>query len=271
MEQFLQNVRNFFMEDVVKFLLSLVTAGVVLLIGTRLVRLCVRAFERSRLAQRMDPTAHSFLRSLLSIALNVLLVLIVAGIVGIPTASIIAVLGSAGVAIGLAMQGSLSNLAGGIMILLFKPFVQGDFIEIPNNEAGRVTGISIFYTTLTTVDNRRVVIPNGTVSNSPVTNFSSQPNRRLDLEFGVEYSAGADAVRRILLDAVSGRARILPEPAPEVVLKRLDSSSMVFELHAWCATGDFLNEKYAVIEDVKRRLDEAGVGIPFPQVDVHMR
>ncbi len=270
MEKFTQNIRDFLAGDVVRFLLSLLFAVIVVCIGFRLIRLCMRAFDRSRLASRMDPTAHSFVRSLFSIALKLLLMVTIAGIVGIPTASIIAVLGSASVAIGLAMQGSLSNLAGGVMILLFKPFVQDDFIEVANVEAGRVADISIFYTTLVTVDNRRIVVPNGTVSNASVTNYTSQPKRRLDVAFSVEYAADSGHVRDVILSIASGREKIDRDPAPAVVLKMMGDSSVLYELRAWCDNDDYWNERFAIIELVKKRFQAEGIGIPFPQMDVHV-
>ena len=270
MEKFTQNIRDFLAGDVINFLLSLLFAMVVLFIGFRLIRLSMRAFDRSKLANRMDATAHSFVRSLLSIGLKLLLVITIAGIVGIPTASIIAVLGSASVAIGLAMQGSLSNFAGGVMILLFKPFVQDDFIEVANVEAGRVADISIFYTTLVTVDNRRIVVPNGTVSNASVTNYTSQPKRRLDIAFSAEYAADSQRVREAILSVAAGREKIDPDPAPTVVLKTMQDSSVLYELRAWCDNDDYWNERFAITELVKKRFHAEGIGIPFPQVDVHM-
>lgn len=262
---------DFLSENAVTFALNLVLGCVILFVGFRLVRLLTKLFQRSKAGERMDPTARSFIESLGGFLLRALLIIIFAGIVGIPTASIIALLGSVGVAIGLAMQGSLSNLAGGVMILLFKPFAKGDYITVSDAERGTVTDISIFYTTVVTLDNRRIVIPNGTVSNSTVTNHSAVGTRRIELCFSAAYEASSDAVRKTILDAVAERERLLPDPAPEVILKSMQDSAVEYELHCWCKTEDYLSECNALRELVKKRFDENGVSIPFPQVDVHMK
>lgn len=266
-----EHVSNFLSTNAVAFVLNLVLGLIVLFVGFRLVRLLIRLFQRSKAGARMDPTARSFIESLGGFLLRALLIVIFAGIVGIPTASIIALLGSVGVAIGLAMQGSLGNLAGGVMILLFKPFSKGDYIAVPGAESGTVTDISIFYTTIVTIDNRRVVIPNGTVSNATITNYSANGTRRIELSFSAAYEVDSDAVRKVLLSAAGEREKLLPDPAPEVILKSMVDSAVIYELRCWCATGDYLAESNALRELAKRRFDEAGISIPFPQVDVHMK
>lgn len=271
MESIWEKTRQLLSENAVEFALKLVAAIVVLVVGFRLVRLLTKLLHKAKAAQKMDPTAKSFIESLGNILLKALLIVIAAGIVGIPTASIIAILGSVGVAIGLAMQGSLSNLAGGVMILLFKPFAKGDYIEIPNAQAGTVTDISIFYTTLVTLDNRRVVVPNGTVSNSTLLNYSANGTRRIELTLSAAYEADSEVVRNAILAAVAERGAIHKDPAPTVLMQSMEASAVHYELRCWCDTGDYLTESAALRELVKRRFEEKGIAIPFPQVDVHMK
>ena len=271
MENFFEGLLSSASETGVQMILKALGAIIVLFVGFRLIRWITRFAARSSMAKRMDPTASSFLGSALSIGLKMVLIIAVCGIVGIPTASIIAVLGSAGVAVGLAMQGSLSNFAGGVMILLFRPFVKGDYIEIPNSEAGTVEDISIFYTTLMTPDNRKVVIPNGTVSNATLTNYSATPRRRVDLVFSAAYEADIDQVRRCILEAAVKSPAILSDPAPDVVLKELGDSSVQYLFRGWCDPKDYLATTFEIRENVKRSFDGAGVPIPYPQLDVHMK
>ncbi|MEG1523789.1 MAG: mechanosensitive ion channel [Clostridia bacterium] len=271
MESFVDNLAKIISEESVKILLTVTAAIVVLLVGFKLIHWLMKITSRSKLSARMDPTVHTFVNSMMSIGLKSLLVVAVCGIVGIPTASIIAVLGSAGVAIGLAMQGSLSNFAGGVMILMFKPFVSGDYIEVPNIQPGTVTEISIFYTTLLTVDNRKIVIPNGTVSNSALINYSAKPIRRVDLSFGVSFSADIDQVRNIILKEAAQCPLLLADPAPIAVLESMADSAMMFGFRGWCSTIDYLSACYDMRERVKKALDANSISIPFPQLDVHMK
>ena len=172
-------------KDILQALFSFVVAIAVLLIGLRLIKWLIAHLKKTKLSARIDPTVHTFILSVISIGLKLLLVIAAASIMGVSNASIVAVLGSAGLAIGLALQGSLANFAGGVMILLFRPFLVGDFIELKSGESGTVTSISIFYTTLHTIDNHKLVIPNGTVSNASVSNYSAMQERRLSLDFSV--------------------------------------------------------------------------------------
>ena len=239
MEEFLNQLKTSFTTTAAKTLLALAVALIVLLIGFKLSDWLVRKLKHSHAFQRMDPTARSFLISTISIGLKVLLLVIGAGIVGVSTASIVAVLGSAGLAIGLALQGSLSNFAGGVMLLLFKPFLVGDYIELPSGEAGTVKGISIFYTTLTTPDNRKLVIPNGTVSNTSIINTSAMTERRLDLEYRVSYDTDAALVTQILLDSAAAVGGFLEDPAPFARLTNMDEQALVFTFRGWCKTEDY--------------------------------
>lgn len=255
-----------FMRELVTVLLTLVC----LFVAFRVVNRLLRRLPHSKLAARISPSALSFLRSFCSVALKALLIIIAAGVVGVPTSSLVALLGSVGLAIGLAMQGSLSNFAGGMMILLFKPFSLGDVIQEPSGEAGVVTDISMFYTTLRARDNRYVSLPNGTLSNSRVINLSKAPYLRLSLDYTAAYGTDSETVRRILLDTARLYPAILDAPAPAVLLSRMSESALVFTLYAYCLIDDYYSVPGEMNERVKAAFAKEGVSIPFPQLDVHV-
>ncbi len=224
----------------------------------------------SSLLQRrqVDPTLHGFIGSLASVVLKVLLLVSVASMVGVETTSFIAVIGAAGLAIGLALQGSLANFAGGVLILLFRPFRVGEWIEA-QGIAGTVNSIQIFHTVLKTGDNKTVVVPNGALSNGHITNFSREPRRRADINIGIDYSSDIKLARQILLE-IAEDPRVLREPEPVVFVTGLGDSSVNLSLRVWVATADFWPVTFSFTEQAKERLTAAGVGIPFPQRVVHL-
>ncbi len=224
----------------------------------------------SSLLQRrqVDPTLHGFIGSLASVVLKVLLLVSVASMVGVETTSFIAVIGAAGLAIGLALQGSLANFAGGVLILLFRPFRVGEWIEA-QGIAGTVNSIQIFHTVLKTGDNKTVVVPNGALSNGHITNFSREPRRRADINIGIDYSSDIKLARQILLE-IAEDPRVLREPGPVVFVTGLGDSSVNLSLRVWVATADFWPVTFSFTEQAKERLTAAGVGIPFPQRVVHL-
>ncbi len=249
---------------------SLLYAVIVLVVGLKLVKWFVKWVTRSKGFAKLDPGVQSFVRSGLSILLNVLVLISVAVILGIPTTSFITMLASAGVAIGLALQGSLSNFAGGLMLLLFKPVKVGDFIE-SSGASGTVTDISIFYTTLLTPDNRHITLPNGSLSNSDIVNYSSEAQRRVDLTFSVSYSADIEQVKGVLLHVARSHALVKQEPEPMARLTNQGDSALEFVLRVWCETADYWTVRFDLYEEVKKVFDQHGIEIPFPQLDVHMR
>lgn len=251
---------------VIKIAFAILTA----VIGFALIKFFMRMFVKSRIYKKIDDSAASFIKSFMSIALNVLLIFIIAAIVGIPTASLIAVIGSASLAIGLAVQGSLSNFAGGFVILVFKPFKVGDFITFSDSISGTVTDISIFYTTLHTVDNKKIVIPNGQISNSSVTNVTALPTRRVDIDFCVSYTSDISKVKEILLNTAKSNSLILKDNEPFVRMSKMDDSCLVFSLRVWCKTEDYWNVFFDISEQGKEALDRENIEIPFPQMDVHI-
>jgi len=224
----------------------------------------------SSLLQRrqVDPTLHGFIGSLASVVLKVLLLVSVASMIGVETTSFIAVIGAAGLAIGLALQGSLANFAGGVLILLFRPFRVGEWIEA-QGIAGTVNSIQIFHTVLKTGDNKTVVVPNGALSNGHITNFSREPRRRADINIGIDYSSDRKLARQILLE-IAEAPRVLREPEPVVFVTGLGDSSVNLSLRVWVATADFWPVTFSFTEQAKERLTAAGVGIPFPQRVVHL-
>ena len=218
--------------------------------------------------RKVDPTLHGFIGSLTTVILRILLLVSVASMIGVETTSFIAVIGAAGLAIGLALQGSLANFAGGVLILLFRPFRVGEWIEA-QGVAGTVNSIQIFHTVLKTGDNKTVVGPNGALSNGHITNFSREPRRRADINIGIDYSSDIKLARQILLE-IAQDPRVLREPEPVVFVTGLGDSSVNLSLRVWVATGDFWPVTFAFTEQAKEKLAAAGVGIPVPQRVVHL-
>ncbi len=218
---------------------------------------------------KADPSLASFMSSLVSVLLKLMLFIAVASMVGIQTTSFIAVLGAAGLAVGLALQGSLANFAGGVIILLFKPFKVGDWIEAQGH-VGAVKQIQIFNTVLTTGDNRIVIIPNGPLSNSSLININEMPTRRIDFSFGIGYGDDIDKTKAALEKLVAADTRILKDPAHMIAVEALADSSVNFKLRVWVNTADYWAVYFAMFESVKKEFDAQGISIPFPQQDVHM-
>lgn len=249
-----------------KFLGGIAVLILGFIVANALTRLLVKIMEK----RKIDPSLHSFFKSLLSVGLKAMVVLSALSVAGIKVTSFIAVLGAAGLAIGLALQGSLSNFAGGVMILLFKPFRVGDFIE-GQGFSGTVKEIQLFQTVLTPLDNRTVFIPNGSLYNNPIVNFSTQTMRRLVLTFGIAYGDDADKARAVLLSLVKDDPRVLNEPnEPFVAIAALGSSSVDFTVRVWVKGSDYWPLHFDLHERVYKTFAQEGLNIPFPQVDVHL-
>lgn len=248
---------------------KVVLAIVFLLIGLWIIKRIVGAVDKRMQKREVDPSLRPFLKSLIGALLKIMLFISVISMIGVEMTSFIAVLGAAGLAIGLALQGSLANFAGGVLILLLKPFKVGDFID-NGNHSGTVREIQIFYTYLTTVQNQEVVIPNSQLSNNSVTNYSFHDTRRMDLTFGIGYSDNIDQAKSILLKLVEEDDQVLKDPAPIVFLENLNSSSVDFRVRAWAKNSDYWDVVNGLSEKVKKAFDKEGVSIPFPQHDVHL-
>jgi small conductance mechanosensitive channel len=243
---------------------------VMLFIGYWVVRLIRRLLRGSLTKAKADKGVIGFLDSLVKACLYVILFFLVALNFGVDAAGIVALLGSAGVAIGLAVQGSLSNLAGGILIMMSKPFTVGDYIqESTTNKEGTVKEISPFYTRLVTADNQFVVIPNGSLSNSSIINRTREQRRRVDVNISVAYSADLDQTREVLMQVLTENEFVLPNMEMRVAVDSLGDSGVHLILRCWCLTGNYWNCRFSVTENAKKALDKAGIEIPFPQVVVH--
>jgi small conductance mechanosensitive channel len=233
----------------------------------------IAGWIRSKIAgglerRKFDPTLSRFFANMARYGIIVGAVLGCMGVFGIQTASFAAVIASMGLAIGLAFQGSLSNFAAGVMLLVFRPYRTGDFI-IAGGKAGVVEELELFSTKINTPDNRHIVIPNSKIFGDVIENVSYNEKRRVDVDVGVEYKANIDKTRAILEEAVGSVAGVLAEPAPQVFLKALGASSVDWQLRAWCKTPDYWAVYEAIIRAAKQGLETAGIGIPFPQLDVH--
>lgn len=249
--------------------IKLVFGLVLLIVGIKLINMLTNKLKRSKLSKTVEPTMFSFLRSALNIGLKLILIMTVAAIMGVPMTSMIAVIGSCGLAIGLALQGSLSNIAGGFMLAILKPFVVGDFIKTGEFE-GTVKSINLFYTKIITLDNKMVVIPNSTVSNSALTDYNAFPTRRVDIEIGVSYHADPSEVKAALLWAAGQYEGTKDDPAPAAAILSYENSAVLYKLMFWIDSKDYWDARFTVNENIKRTFRENGIEIPFPQLDVHI-
>ncbi|MAM87729.1 MAG: mechanosensitive ion channel protein MscS [unclassified Hahellaceae] len=255
-------------ELAIAYIPQLLLALLTLIIGLWIINHILGLF-RARLAKRFDPTLSQFVLSLGSVVLKALLLVSVASMIGIATTSFIAVLGAVGLAIGLALQGNLSNFASGVIILIFKPFRVGDVIEGAGH-SGVVKEIQIFTTVMTTFDNRRVIIPNSSLVTDPIVNINVEPTRRVDFKFGISYDDDITLTKQQLNALIDKDERILKDPAPLVVLSELGDSSVNFTVRVWVNTPDYWGVYFAMMENVKRTFDAMDISIPYPQRDVHI-
>ena len=244
---------------------ALLVLAVCLLAKRMLMKLVDRAID----ASRIDLSLRAFLRSAVNIGLLILTALIVADKLGIPVTSLIAALGVAGLAVSLAVQGTLSNIAGGIMLLLSNPFAVGDYIEA-GETGGTVREIGLVYTKLATIDNKLISVPNGDIAAAKVVNYSAEPNRRIDLEFGAAYTSPVPAVKAALLAAAARFDAILPEPAPFVNILEYRDSQIAYTLRVWVRTPDYWDVRFALLEAVGEEFDSHGVEMSYPHMNVHI-
>lgn len=264
-----QTFLNNLLEFAVSAGMKLLAAIVVLIVGRLIIKCVMKVLRKGKLWRKVDHTVSRFLSNAINITLHVVLVIMVVGILGVPMASMITVLASAGVAIGLALQGALSNLAGGIMILMFHPFRLDDYIEA-GSFGGTVKDIGIFYTVLCTPDNRMVTIPNGTVMGEEIINYSANDTRRADLVFSVAYGTDVGRVKEILLEEADKHEMVLKDPVPFCRLTQQNASSLDFTLRVWAKKENFWTVKFDLLEAVNNRFAAEQITIPFNQLDVHI-
>ena len=251
--------------------IKLIIGTIIIVIGFKIINKLSKKFIDFAERRSLDMTLIKFIKSLINYSLKILLVLVVAsGYWKLELSGLAAIVASAGVAIGLALQGSLSNFAGGFIILLLRPFKVGDYIQTSGFE-GTVEQIGVFYTTLLTVDNKAVLIPNGTLSNGSLINHSAKETRRVDLIFSAGYDCHILKVRNVLKDIVNSNNQILDYPEPFVGLLEQGANSLNFAVRVWVNTEDYWNVYFDLLEKVKIRFDEEGISIPYPQMDLHVR
>lgn len=247
--------------------LSLLYAIVVLFVGLKVINYLVKIIDKAFQKSAMDKTVRLFLESLIRMALKVVLLITVASMLGVKMTTFITLLGAMGLAVGLALQGSLSNFAGGVLILVLKPFVVDDFIDGAGH-IGTVTKITIFYTYLVTTDNKEIVIPNGILSNGSITNYSANEMRRVDLVFGVGYESSTEEVKKIIHDVIKGHELIASNPEPFVRMSAHGDSAIEFTVRVWCNASDYWGVHFDMIEQVKAAFDANNISIPYPHVQV---
>ena len=264
-----QEIVDMAMQLVAKYGMKVILAIVVLIIGLWIIKRIVKLTDRMMIKRDISVSLRGFLKSLVSIILKIMLLISIAQMVGIATTSFIAVLGAAGLAVGLALQGTLANFAGGVMILLFKPFKVGDVI-VSQGHIGKVKEIHIFVTILLNAENKTIILPNAAVSNNDIVNFTTEGILRVDMVFGISYEANIKTAKDILLNIISKHPKVLKDPAPFVGVNELADSSVNLAVRPYAKTEDYWDVYFEVIEAGKMALEDANISIPFPQMDVHL-
>lgn len=264
-EEILQQITELATTHGLKLLLALVT----LWIGWKACNMVSKALGRWFMKTEFDEALETFILSLVTTGLKVMLLVTCVGIAGFPTTSFVAVLGAAGLAVGMALSGTLQNFAGGVLILFLKPFKVGDVIE-SQGQIGKVQTIQIFNTIMNTGDNKRVILPNGPVATSTMINYSAESTRRVELIFGIGYDDDIDQAKDVIKRLIAADARIHKEPEPLLVVKNLGASSVDIMVRVWGASSDYWGITFDLTEQVKKEFDKEGISFPFPQSDVHL-
>ncbi len=268
MENF-QGILDTVYDLAIKYGLKLLLAIVTLIIGLWIIKAIMGGIRRSMEKRDVDATLRTFLHSLLSMLLKIMLVISVISMVGVEMTSFVAILAAAGLAVGMALSGTLQNFAGGVIIVLFKPFKVGDFIDAQGH-MGTVKDIQIFNTILKTPDNKTIIIPNGGLSTSSMTNYSTEENRRVDFTFGIGYSDDIDKAKKVIDGVIKADSRIFSDPEPFIAVSELADSSVNFAVRVWSKASDYWGIYFDMTENIKKAFDKEGISIPFPQRDVHL-
>ncbi len=251
------------------FVIDALMALAIFVVGRWVAFQVANLLQKGLTAREMDSALVHFVRSLVYWALLAFVLIAALGQLGIQTASFVAIIGAAGLAIGLALQGSLSNFASGVLLLVFKPFKSGDFVEVANT-AGSIEKIQIFTTELVTPDNKQIIIPNSAITSGTITNYSAKDTRRVDLTIGISYDDDIDKARELIFDEIAKDDRIMKDPEPVVLVMTLADSSVNFAVRSWAATSDYWPVYTSLTESIKKRFDKDGISIPYPQTDVHI-
>lgn len=265
--EYLHNLIMLVQEFAVTYGVKLVAAIALLIIGFKVINIFAKKLSKSKAMAKIDLSTQSFVNNIFSIGLKIIIAITALGIIGVPMTSIIAVVGSCGLAVGLALQGSLSNIAGGFIILFLKPFVVGDFIT-SGDIAGTVEAIGIFHTKIITVDNKRIVVPNSTISNATLTNASALKERRVDLTFTASYSNDVDTVERVLREVCDRHELVFSDPEPFVHLSAHKDFALEYTVRVWCKGDDYWTVYFDLLKDVKKAFDENSISIPYPRIDI---
>ena len=268
-KELLQEIMNYAIELTSNFGLKLLTALIVVIVGKQLVKILLKVIKVALEKANTEETVRIFVANLLNTVFTVIIFVAAINQLGVETTSIIALLGAAGLAIGLALQGSLANFASGILIVIFRPYKVGDYIEAGTN-AGTVKDIQIFSTVLRTPDNKTIVVPNGSIMDGSITNYSEQPTRRIDIIASCSYEDDLDKVKQVLKTILDSEDRILTEPKPQIAVSELAESSVNFIVRPWVNSSDYLPVMYSLLEQIKKTFDQEGISIPYPQSDIHI-
>lgn len=266
LEQIIISLQNWIFSSGIKIVIGLL----VLLLGWKLIKRIINIFNAILERRNIDPTIGSFLDGLINISLKIFLILVVMDYIGLKTSGLVALIGSAGLAVGLALQGSLSNFAGGVIILLIRPFNVGDLID-GGEHTGTVEKIGIFYTHLVSFDNKQILIPNGELANKSIVNYTSKDTRRVDLNFTVGYEQEISKVKSALFSVINTEELILKEPEPFVAVSKHGDSAITFVVRVWTKTEDYWTVHFNLLERVKTKFDEEEISIPYNQMDIHIR
>ena len=249
--------------------LKLIVFLLILIIGFRIVKILIKLINKGKGFNKLEKSVQTFIVSFINILLKCLVLITGLAYLGIPMTSLITLFGTASLAVGLALQGGLTNMVGGLMILIFKPFKVGDYVDT-HVDSGTVSEISIFYTTLVTPDNKSIVLPNGNLANSAIVNYSHFEKRRLDIDFSVSYNSDVDKVKKVILEVINSEEKILKNEDIFVRLTSHADSALVFSTRVWVKNEDYWNVKFNMLENVKIAFDKNKIEIPYPQLDVHM-
>ncbi|MDT0593464.1 mechanosensitive ion channel family protein [Glaciecola petra] len=264
-----ENASAILNDYIIPFGLKLVVAIIIYVVGKIVVNILIGVLGKLLSKSKYDPMLVDFLKAIARSVLMLFVIIAAIGHLGVDTTSLVAILGAAGLAIGLSLQGSLSNFAAGVMLLIFRPFKAGDFVDA-GGDSGTVKNISIFTTLLVTPDNKEIIVPNGAIYSNNITNYSAKETRRVDMVFGIGYGDDLKKAKALLEEIVSADERILKDPGTQIAVAELGDSSVNFVVRPWVKSGDFWGVKFDITEAVKLRFDAEGISIPFPQMDVHV-
>lgn len=270
---FIENIKTLVFEKGLSIVTMLVFALIIYVVGKKIKKILVNIIDKALVRSTIEPSVAHFIVKLCDVLLSLILVITVVDFLGIDTTSLVAVVGSAGLAVGLALQGSLANFAGGVLILIMKPFKLGDYIIVGTIE-GTVTGIDIFYTRLTTVDNKNIVIPNGSLSSTNIENVTAQPQRRIDLIVPVEYKADIRMIKDVLMSIANDNEHVLkdsPEHMPVVFVDSFLDSSIAMGFRCWVDTPEYWTTRWDLLETIKVTFDQKNINIPYNQLDVNIK